>query len=169
MAAPGTGQAGRVPSRRTTSVLFAFWLAAALGATAVGVLAVRLVARQVGDPAVPVLSAREIGRALAATRTVAPGPTPARAVPAGSPPVVPATIPFSTTGGSVGVRCRGRVPQRVYATPAQGWLLDETSLEGGLLEVRFTRGGTRSRIGIACRTGAPVVAERRVDSSGRRG
>jgi hypothetical protein len=37
-------------------LLVVFWVAAVVVATAVGVLAVRLVAQQVGEPAVPVLS-----------------------------------------------------------------------------------------------------------------
>lgn len=165
-AARTTGQAWDVPSRRTTGVLVAFWLAAAVLATGVGVLAVRLVARQVGDPAVPVLSSRDIARAPSPTPPAAASASPTRTVPAATPRALPATTPFSTTGGAVGVRCRGPVPERVYATPAQGWMLDETSVEGGVLEVRFTQGRTRSRISIACRDGAPVAAERRVDSSG---
>jgi hypothetical protein len=66
----------------------------------------------------------------------------------------------------VGVRCNGGVPQRVYATPAQGWVLDESSIESGVLEVRFEQGRTRSRIGIRCSGSNPVVVERRVDTSG---
>jgi hypothetical protein len=68
----------------------------------------------------------------------------------------------------VGVRCRGTAPERVYSTPAQGYALDETSVSGNVLEVRFrsANGRTRIRMEIGCSTGTPVLLENRVDSSG---
>jgi cytoskeletal protein RodZ len=160
-------------------MLLAFWVAAVVVATAVGLLAVRLLVQQVGDPGEPVLSTKDVGQALSSTppasRSASPRPTP-KATPSTTPATRPPSpeagspiTPFRTTGGSVGVRCRGTEPQRVYATPAQGWVLDETSTEGGVLEVRFTKDRTRSRIGISCGSGTPVVVERRVDTSGGKG
>jgi hypothetical protein len=56
---------------------------------------------------------------------------------------------------------------KVYATPAQGYNLDETSGDGSeVLEVRFASGRTRARLSISCSTGSPVLAESRVDTSG---
>ncbi|MBK5306318.1 MAG: hypothetical protein JJD92_06485 [Frankiaceae bacterium] len=157
--------------RRRAPLLLAFWLAAVVVATGVGVLAVRLVAVQVGDPASPVLSTKEVGAALTetprASPTPSPSPTPIRA--ASPRPTTPApTVPrsFSSQGGTVGVRCRGTVAERVFATPAQGYVLDETSVEAGVLEVRFEQGRTRVRLAISCSSRTPVLVERRVDTSG---
>lgn len=154
-------------------MLLAFWLAAVVAATGVGVVAVRLVARQVGDRAVPALSPDDVRRVLSSaspTSSAAPlhsaTPTGLPTPPVASPHSSSPTRAFSTTGGSVGVRCLGTTPQRVYWTPAQGWVLDESATEGSVLEVRFRQGRTRSRLSISCSSGAPVVVGQRVDSRG---
>jgi hypothetical protein len=73
---------------------------------------------------------------------------------------------FSTPGGTVGVRCNGTTAQRVYAIPAQGYQLDETSQSGSALEVRFATDRTRVRLTVSCATGSAVRIEQRVDSKG---
>ena len=154
--------------RRPAPLLLAFWLAAVVVATGVGVLAVRLVESQVGDATVPVLSTKDVASALTAAPKASTLPsrsataTPAR--PSARPVVAPKV--FTSRGGSVGVRCRGSATELVYRTPAQGYVLDETSVEGGVLEVRFVSGRTRARLGISCGSGTPVLVENRVDTSG---
>jgi hypothetical protein len=160
--------------RRPGALLLAIWLAGAAAATGAGVLAVRLVATQVGDPAVPVLTTKEVTTALSdAPRpsNAVPSPTPSPAAsprPSRQPSQRPVSAPkaFSSQGGSIGVRCRGTVAELVYRTPAQGYALDETATEGEVLEVRFTNGRTRARLGVSCTSGAPVLVENRVDTSG---
>lgn len=166
-----------MPSGRPAPLLLAIWLAAVLVATTVGVAAVRLVADQVGDPAVPVLSSKEVGAALTATPRPSPSARPgttASPLPTRSPtrspagPARSAVMVFTSQGGTVGVRCRGTAAERVYSTPAQGYVLDETSVNGNVLEVRFRSadGRTRVRLEISCGSGTPVLVERRVDTSG---
>ena len=149
-----------VPGRRAPLVV-AVWAAGVVLATGTGLLAVRLVADAVGDPAVPVLSAEDVRDATPPAR-----PAPSLAAPPAAAPAAPVRV-FSSTGGSVGVRCRGTLPEPVYATPAQGWALDESGLEGTALEVRFESGRTRARLTIGCRSGAPTLLERRTDTSGK--
>ena len=155
-------------ARRPAPLLLAFWLAAVVVATGIGVLAVQLVADQVGDPTVPVLTTKDVGTALGARPSAVPTQSGSRR-PSTGPTTAPASAPiaFSSQGGSVGVRCAGTVPRKVYATPAQGYVLDESSVEGPVLEVRFTQGRTRVRLGVSCGTGTPVLVERRVDTSGK--
>jgi hypothetical protein len=167
-----------VTSRRPGPLLALVWVGGVVLATATGLLAVRLVADQVGDPAVPVLSSGDVAKALAATtptpaptRSAAPSPSPAVRSPAPDrSPAATSTRPaaarvrvFTSAGGSVGARCRGRTPERVYATPAQGYRLDESSIEGGVLEVRFESDRTRVRLEIACASSGPVLAEQRTE------
>jgi hypothetical protein len=160
-----------MPTRRPAPLLLAFWLAAVVVATAVGVLAVRLVAAQVGGPSVPVLSGNDVRSALTAsprpTRIASPHPSASAAPSQGPPPQSQSALKaFTSQGGTVGVRCRGRVAVKIYATPAQGYNLDETSEDAEVLEVRFASGRTRVRLGISCGSGTPVLVENRVDTSG---
>lgn len=89
------------------------------------------------------------------TRPPSPGPT--------RGPVTSAPRTFSITGGTLSVRCAGTAGQLVYAAPAPGWGLDEQSVSGPQVEVRFASADTRSRITVTCVTGTPVEKERRVD------
>ena len=136
------------------------WLTGTIAATSVGVLAVRQVAEQVGDPAVPPLAVSPTARTPA---SVAPSPG------AGTPAVVPtaperlASLTFRSTGGTVGAQCAGRVPRLLYATPAEGYALDESSVEGTELEVRFESESARARLTIGCATGTPTLVDDRVD------
>ena len=161
--------------RRPVPLLALVWVGGVVLATGTGLLAVRLVASQVGDPALPVMSGADVARALvaatrspspAATRSPTPSPPGARPSSPGAGPASPrpAAAPvrvFTSQGGSVGARCRSGVPERVYATPAQGYSLDESSVEGGVLEVRFESDSTRVRLEIGCGAGGPVLVGRR--------
>ena len=149
------------------TVLVAVWLGGVLLATAGGLLAVRLVADQVGDPPVPVLDRKDVTTALQ-TPTARPS-APATATRPTTTGGASAVRSFSSSGGSVGVRCRGTVPERVYATPAQGYRLDESEVEGSALEVRFTSSSTRVRVEVGCGSGRPVLLERRADEAGGKG
>jgi hypothetical protein len=172
--------------RRPAVLLLAFWLGGVVLATGTGLLGVRLVAARVGDPAVPVLSARDVRRDLATAtprpsappahaspRSVAPPPTVVPASPgapvATSRPAAaprPAVRAFTSSGGSVGVRCSGTTPERVYASPAQGYQLDDASVHDNLLEVRFDNDRNDVRLQISCSTGTPVLVQQRSDGKG---
>jgi hypothetical protein len=173
---------------RPAVLLLSFWLGGVVLATGTGLLGVRLVASRVGDPAAPVLSAGDVRRGLASPvpspraapaspRPVAPSPrvsapSPAASLTIGNPaPHAPSAAPpavraFTSAGGSVGVRCRGTTPERVYATPAQGYQLDDASLHGALLEVRFDNDRNEVRLQISCSTGKAVLVQQRNDSKG---
>ena len=137
------------------------WLTGTLAATSVGVLAVHQVAEQVGDPAVPPLAVTPTG---APSAPVAPSPG------AGTPAVVPTTperlasLTFRSTGGTVGAQCAGSVPRLLYAAPADGYALDESSVEGVELEVRFESESARARLTISCAGATPRLVDDRVDA-----
>jgi hypothetical protein len=163
------------------------WLAAAVLATGVGLLAVRLVEGQVSEAGPSALDARAVGEALASTAptmtptttpTPAPSPRPTRTRPAASPtprPVVSrsasprpralATGPgrtISTRGGVVCARCVGGEPRLVYATPADGYRIKDSSDE----RVRFENESDEIEIQLGCDTRNRVTAEIRQDESG---
>ena len=148
-------------SVRRAPLLVAVWVAGVALATGTGLLAVGLVADAVGDPAVPVLSAEDVRNA-----TPSPQPSPTRGSVAPSRPGPSPARVFTSAGGTVAVRCSGSVPEQVYATPAQGWVLDETSREGSTLETRFESGRTRVRMTVGCSGGGPVLLDSRTDSRG---
>jgi hypothetical protein len=181
-------QAGAVtgPSFRATTLLVLVWVGGLLAATSVGLLAVRLVATQVGDPAVAPLSAVAAATGAATpgtvptlTATTAPPSSPAAPLsqaPTVAPPTArpstapaapaPATRTFTTAAGTVGVQCTGTALRLVYATPAQGWTLDERSVGGSEAEVRFRGAGSRLRVRLSCASGAPTLVEQRTDPDG---
>ncbi len=148
------------PSSRVPVLLVAVWLGGLLVATSVGLLAVRLVAAQVGDPAVAPLPA-----VAAATTSPTPAVTSQPSAPASTPPTAgaAATRTFPTTAGTLGVQCAGPALRLVYATPAQGYALDERTVSGSEAEVRFEGDGTRVRVRLSCSTGAPRLLEVRTD------
>jgi hypothetical protein len=152
----------------------AVWVAGALVATATGLVAVRLVADRVGETAPPPLSAAGVETELgAATATPDPTTSPSASPLPGPPspiappattsvPVAPApaggTRSFSGRGGSIGVSCDGGTPRLVYATPSQGWAVDENRVEGARLEVRFKADGVgESRIRATCAAAGPTA------------
>lgn len=160
---------------RAPGVLVLVWLTGVVAATVVGLLAVRLVGAQVGDPAVRPLTPGGVERALAAASPAAssPGPaattpTPAAApAPAASRPatsghaVLPRTL--NSAGGSVGVDCAGTTVRILFAQPAAGYALDKREQSGSQAEVRFEGGGQRVRLEVSCASGSPVLVRTRTD------
>jgi hypothetical protein len=163
-----TGSSSRVPL-----LLVAVWLGGLLAATSVGLLAVRLVAAQVGDPAVAPLSA-VAAASTAATPSSRPSPAPPPdapppATPTAGPaqrPAATATRTFSTAAGTLGVQCTGTALRLLYATPAEGFALDEREVSGTDAEVRFEDEGTKVRVRVSCATGAPQLVEQRTERDG---
>ena len=134
-------------------VLVLVWLAGAVVATSVGLLAVRQVAAQVGDPAVP-----------AGTGVVeAPSPVPTRS-PTRTAPATTSSRTFTSVAGTVGVQCSGSAARLLYATPADGYALDEQSVVGSELEVRFEGRDTRVRMDLSCAGGQARLVDQRTDA-----
>lgn len=143
-------------------LLVAVWLGGVVLATGAGLLAVRLVDDEVGDPPAPTLSSKEVAQALASAPASSKesdpllgtqlSPTTSEA--AGAPA---AARSFNFDGGSVGVRCRGTAPEQVYASPAQGYRLDESSVKGSTLEVKFESGSVHAQLKIGCDSSSPVL------------
>jgi hypothetical protein len=180
------GMGASPAAKRSPLLVAAVWLAGAVAAVGTGLVAVNLVASQVGDPTVAPLSRNDVGQALAspsrpatASRSVTPTPaapatsatrgatptptrrptTPARSTSQAPPPAAPQTRTFSSRGGSVGVRCDGASPSLVYASPANGYTVLERRSDGGRVEVRFAKGGVEdeaARIRVGCVNGTPV-------------
>jgi cytoskeletal protein RodZ len=166
-----SGMGASPAAKRSPLLVAAVWLAGAVAAVGTGLVAVNLVASQVGDPTVAPLSRNDVGQALAspsrpatASRSVTPAPatstttatsatrgatttptrrptTPARSASQNPPPAAPQTRTFSSRGGSVGVRCDGASPSLVYASPANGYTVLERRSDGDRVEVRFAKGG----------------------------
>lgn len=169
-----------MPVPRRPLALVAVWVAGALVATATGVLAVRQVATSVGDDSPPPLTAAgvetELGSAspsaaaapttpstpstpttpTSGPTTASPAPATSPAAPPAPPPPAPVSRSFSSRGGSVGVSCTGSTPELVFATPAQGWAVDEQEVEREHVEVRFVGPG-EVRMRVSCGPDGPVV------------
>lgn len=154
---------------RSRLLLVLVWVAGAVVATSIGLLAVRQVASSVGDPAVPVLSGAVAGPSAASAPAPAPASPSASASAASADPSRPGapaagtSASFRSTGGTAGVRCSGTAPSLLYATPADGYALDERSVEGSELEVRFEAGERRVRLTISCATGRPRLVDQDTD------
>ena len=159
---------------RSRLLLVLVWVAGAVVATSIGLLAVRQVASSVGDPAVPVLSDGVASSAASPPASPPASPTAAAASPsAGVPSASPArpssaaaavtSASFRSSGGTVGVQCSGTAPSLLYATPADGYALDERSVEGSELEVRFEAGERRVKLTISCASGSPRLVEEETD------
>ena len=165
------------PSSRVPLLLVLVWLGGLLAATTVGLLAVRLVAAEVGDPAVTPLSAVAAASAAGspAPGTAAPSTIPPSSAPSPSGAAAPTTVAtttaqtVATTGGTLGVQCSGTTLRLLYVTPAQGWSIDEREASGPEAEVRFTDGGTRLRVRLSCADGTPRLVEQRSDDDGGSG
>ena len=140
---------------RSRVLLVLVWVAGAVVATSIGLLAVRQVASSVGDPAVPVLSDGGIPTATAAASPPVSPPS--------SPTATATSASFRSAGGTVGAQCSGTTPSLLYATPADGYALDERSVEGVELEVRFDAGERRVRLTVSCAAGSPRLVDERVD------
>ena len=110
-------------------LLSALWASAAALATGVGLVAVHLVAGQVGDQVSSPLNDAGVQHALSG---VTPTPTPAAASRTPRPQATSTTAAqgelrtVRTRGGVVGARCEEGQPRLVYASPAQGWRTDRS-------------------------------------------
>jgi hypothetical protein len=110
--------------------------------------------------------------------TISPSSSPSPPAPAGPPPATsaggpvaaapPAAAPappaavtrsFASRAGSVAVSCAGSGPaQLVYATPSQGWAVDERKQDAERVEVRFRADGQAEvRIRVSCGPDGPVA------------
>lgn len=144
-------------------VLGALWVAAAVLATSVGLVAVHLVAGEVGEQVSSPLSDDDVQGALSSaqpnpaspTRSASPRPSPSKAAgPASTPhPTTTRTAApqgelrtIRTQGGVVGARCVSGGPQLVYASPAEGWRTERSRDE----EVRFVRDEDEVRVRMSC-------------------
>ena len=138
----------RMASRHAL-VIGALWVAAATAATSVGVVAVRLVADQVGDDVSAPLSSTSVRQALSSV-TPAPEPSeeefedPAEEASEGRVRTV------TTDGGVVSGRCLGTTPTLLYATPADGYRTERTSTQGATL-VRFVGRSRQVTLTLTCR------------------
>jgi cytoskeletal protein RodZ len=151
-------------TRRGPLLLVGVWVLGVLLATTVGVLAVRQVRAEVGDPATQPLSASEVQRAVVSAgpsarpspTTTRPRPTPARTTQ--RPPAAGTQRrTFQSAGGSVAVQCSGGRPSLVYVLPASGWAVDKQETRADRVEVRFRADRGDARIRVSCSaSGTPV-------------
>jgi hypothetical protein len=138
---------------RPALLIGALWVAAATAATSVGVVAVRLVADQVGDDVSAPLSSTGVRQALS---SVTPTPEPAEepSEEASEEPDDEAAEgrvrTVTTEGGVVSARCRNAVPRLLYATPADGYRTERTSSAGATL-VRFVGPSRQVTLTLTCR------------------
>jgi hypothetical protein len=138
---------------RHALLIGALWVAAATAATSVGVVAVRLVADQVGDDVSAPLSSTGVRQALS---SVTPTPEPAEepSEEASEEPDDEAAEgrvrTVTTEGGVVSARCRNAVPRLLYATPADGYRTERTSSAGATL-VRFVGPSRQVTLTLTCR------------------
>lgn len=145
-------------------MLGALWVAAAVLATSVGLVAVHLVAGEVGEQVSSPLSDDDVQGALSSaqptaaspTRSPSPRPSPSKtATPTASarPTTTRTAAPrqgelrtIRTDGGVVGARCVSSEPRLVYASPAEGWRTERSRDD----EVRFVRGDDQVRVRMSC-------------------
>jgi len=145
-------------------IITAGWLAAAVLAVLVGLLAVSVIGDGLTSPIARPMSQDDVERALAAEpSTAASSPPPAS--PSISPSAAaslgsaPAAEPLSrgTRGGTVIARCDGGRPVIVSMTPAQGFEVHERDGDEG--EFRSTSDNhDRVKIDVTCDSaGTPAV------------
>jgi hypothetical protein len=137
------------PPRTTRSplLLAAVWLAGAAAAVGTGLVAVNLVSRQVGDPAVAPLSQGDVGKALASpSRSATASPSaPARAT-ASRPATATARPPASGSARPTATRSATR-----SAGPAAP---PRTSAPAPQTRTFSSRGGS---VGVRCANGSPSL------------
>ncbi|MEV6630616.1 hypothetical protein AB0M54_07690 [Actinoplanes sp. NPDC051470] len=129
-------------------IIAAGWLAAAVLAVLVGLVAISVIGDgltgSVGRP----LPESEVARRLAAEP---PGSTPPSLVPSPPPSVVPPASDnstFRTPGGTVVARCVDGAPEIVSMSPGQGWNLHEMGrAEGEFRGVSDNHDRVKVRIG----------------------
>ena len=150
---------------RHALVIGALWLAAATAATSVGVVAVGLVADQVGDEVSAPLSSTGVRQAL---QSVTPTPEPTEG-PSEDPDEEASegrARTVTTDGGVVSARCRGTTPTLLYATPADGYRTERTSSAGATL-VRFVGRSRQVTLTLTCRED-DLRVDKRTDPIGTR-
>lgn len=95
--------------------------------------------------------------------TTAPGAgtttPPATEPPPAPDPAAPAVVArtWDVTGGQVSAVCTGATIGLAYATPSAGWSVEVESTGPQELEVDFSRGDERSRVGAECIGGTPEI------------
>jgi hypothetical protein len=140
-------------------IITAGWLAAAVLAVLVGLLAVSLIGDGLTSPIAQPMSRSDVNRELQSLPSAAP---PARPSIRPSVPATPASTaePLSsrTRGGTVIARCDGGRPVIVSMTPAQGFEVHERDGDEG--EFRsITDNHDRVKIDVRCAgSGKPAVS-----------
>jgi hypothetical protein len=139
--------------RRTVPLAVVGWLAAAVAATATGVVAVTLIGQGLSGPqtAVPLTEA-EVASALAS-------PPPTRATPT-APPSRPRgqARSLTTPCGTVTATCSGGLATLLSWAPAQGYAVGEVGAgPDDSPKVRFERGERRIEVRVRCGAGGPYT------------
>lgn len=152
-------ETGRVITRGPL-LLGTLWVTAASVATGVGLVAVDLVAGQVGDTVSAPLSQSGILDALSRVPASSPTPSPspsrsASPSPSASTLVLGPLRTISTVGGEVSARCRDGVPTLLYATPAEGFRTERSSGR----EVRFESSRREVRVKLSCSARGTLLSE----------
>jgi len=130
------------------------WVAAAVAATSVGVVAVRLVGNQVGDSVSDPLTSAGVQQALG---TATPTPEPSEQVHPATPRPTDEGVArtVSTAGGVVSARCAEGMPALLYATPADGY----RTVRGSSV-VRFVGRSRQVTVTLGCHDDELQVATR---------
>ena len=137
-------------------IITAGWLAAAVVAVLVGLLAVSVIGDGLTSPIARPISQEQVERELAAQPSAEPSPSPSvtRSRTTAEP------MSKRTRGGTVIARCDGGTPVIVSMTPAQGFEVHERDGDEG--EFRSTSDNhDRVKIDVSCAgSGRPTVSAR---------
>jgi hypothetical protein len=144
-------------ANRGALVLGALWVAGAVAATSVGLVAVHLVGNEVGGQVAAPLDDESVQRALSSvsvppSASEMPEREPSHATEDGEAATV------TTAGGVVSARCRNGAPRLLYATPADGY-----RSEPGATTVRFVDRTRVVTLTMAC-TATRLTTTTRTDS-----
>jgi hypothetical protein len=141
-------------------IVTAGWLAAAVLAVLVGLLAVNVIGDGLTSGAARTMSEDEVARALEN-----PSATPPASAGVGSSPAVSggAVRTFTTPAGTVVGRCAAGRPEVVSMSPAQGYSVHDrdTGPQSDDADGEFRRtgdGGARVEFEIVCAGGVPALA-----------
>lgn len=139
-------------------IVTAGWLAAAVLAVLVGLLAVNVIGDGLTSGAARTMSEQEVARALED-----PTGTPPASAGVGSNPAVTggAVRTFTTPAGTVVGRCAGGRPEVVSMSPAQGYSVHDRDTgpqsDDADGEFRSAGGGARVEFEIVCAAGVPEL------------
>ncbi|HEU4425896.1 MAG TPA: septum formation initiator [Pilimelia sp.] len=149
--------------RRTVLLAAAGWLAAAVAATATGVVAVTIIGQGLTGPQ----SARPLTEAEVASALASPAAT--TAAPTGSPAPTASPAPGGTPrslrspGGTVVARCDGELATLLSWAPAQGYAVGDVDTgPDDSPKVKFERGKQSIELRVRCGADGPY-AELRED------